>query len=94
MFAPESILKTWRKFNAFPMETLTKVWFYDKANGKKQRDVTLMQEHREQYGMSGNCFDLALWLLDEFNKDGWNRSLSHWSQFEYGRCSRCSSSHK
>ena len=29
-----------------------------------------MREHREQFGMSGNCFDLALWLLDEFKRDG------------------------
>ena len=29
-----------------------------------------MREHREQFGMSGNCFDLAIWLLDEFIKDG------------------------
>ncbi|RHW43316.1 hypothetical protein D1B31_01205 [Neobacillus notoginsengisoli] len=70
MLATESILKTWEKFNAFPMETLTKAWFFRKGTDKKQRDVSLMREHREQYGMSGNCFDLALWLLDEFKKDG------------------------
>lgn len=70
MLASESILKTWEKFNDFPMETLTKVWFYNQGNSKKQRDVSLMREHREQFGMSGNCFDLALWLLDEFKRDG------------------------
>jgi hypothetical protein len=70
MNAPESILKTWTKFNDFPMETLTKVWFYHQGTVKKQRDVSLMREHREQFGMSGNCFDLALWLLDEFQRDG------------------------
>ncbi|MGM0830327.1 MAG: hypothetical protein ACQEU4_19075 [Bacillota bacterium] len=70
MLASESILKTWEKFNDFPMETLTKVWFYNQGNIKKQRDVSLMREHREQFGMSGNCFDLALWLLDEFKRDG------------------------
>ncbi|WP_246364030.1 hypothetical protein [Halobacillus locisalis] len=29
-----------------------------------------MKEHRRKYGLSGNCFDLAIWLLDEFRKDG------------------------
>ena len=70
MIASESILRTWGKFNDFPMETLTKVWFYKQGSMKKQRDVSLMREHREQFGMSGNCFDLALWLLDEFKRDG------------------------
>ncbi len=70
MLPTKSILKTWDKFNYFPMETLTKVWFYSSTRGKKQRDVSLMREHREQYGVTGNCFDLALWLLDEFAKDG------------------------
>ncbi|TYS86108.1 hypothetical protein [Rossellomorea aquimaris] len=70
MIASESILKTWNKFNDFPMETLTKVWFYNGGSAKKQRDVSLMREHREQFGMSGNCFDLALWLLDEFKRNG------------------------
>ncbi|MFI8685731.1 hypothetical protein [Rossellomorea sp. NPDC077527] len=70
MIASDSILKTWEKFKDFPMETLTKVWFYNGGTAKKQRDVSLMREHREQFGMSGNCFDLALWLLDEFKRDG------------------------
>ncbi|MGG4170053.1 hypothetical protein ABEW00_21625 [Rossellomorea vietnamensis] len=70
MIASDSILNTWNKFNDFPMETLTKVWFYQQGSLMKQRDVSLMREHREQFGMSGNCFDLALWLLDEFKRDG------------------------
>ena len=70
MYATESILKTWKKFDDFPMETFTKMWFYHMSNSKKQRDVSIMREHREQYGITGNCFDLALWLLDEFKKDG------------------------
>lgn len=70
MFAPESILTTWIKFDSFPMETLTKAWFYKQGTRKKQRDVALMKEHRNKYGLSGNCFDLAIWLLDEFQKDG------------------------
>ncbi|WP_033829051.1 hypothetical protein [Bacillus andreraoultii] len=70
LLATKDILATWEKFNDFPMETLTKVWFYKKGSSKKQRDVSLMREHRQQYGLSGNCFDLAIWLLDEFKKDG------------------------
>jgi len=70
MFATQSINATWEKFHDFPMETLTKVWYNAKGYEKKQRDVSLMREHREQYGITGNCFDLALWLLDEFKRDG------------------------
>ena len=66
----ESILATWEKFHDFPMETLTKLWIYNKKENKKQRDVSLMREHREQYGITGNCFDLTIWLLDEFKKAG------------------------
>ena len=70
MFAPRNILTTWKKFDDCPMETLTKVWFHTKSNNKKQRDISLMKEHRQQYGITSNCFDLAIWLLDEFQKDG------------------------
>lgn len=69
MYATEDILSVWRKFDDFPMETLTKAWYFHKAGKKKQRDVSLMKEHRAQYGNSGNCFDLAIWLLDEFAKN-------------------------
>ncbi|MDF2038181.1 hypothetical protein P2R12_14540 [Cytobacillus oceanisediminis] len=68
--APHSILSIWKRFDCFPMETLTKAWFYDKAGIKKQRDVSLMKEHRAQYGITGNCFDLAIWLLHEFKQAG------------------------
>ncbi|CAM4290481.1 hypothetical protein BAMA_03870 [Bacillus manliponensis] len=70
MLAPNYIVTTWRKFDSFPMETLTKAWFYQKGTTKKQRSVSLMKEHREEYGITGNCFDLAIWLLDEFKNDG------------------------
>lgn len=70
MLAPNHIITTWRKFDHFPMETLTKAWFYQKGTNKKQRSVSLMKEHREEYGITGNCFDLAIWLLNEFKKDG------------------------
>lgn len=70
MLAPQSILTTWKNFDQFPMETFTKAWFFKQGTHKKQRDVSLMREHRSMYGLSGNCFDLAIWLLDEFQKDG------------------------
>jgi hypothetical protein len=70
MNAPQSIMYTWRKFDTFPMETITKAWLYPRRIGKKQRDVNEMKEHRSEYGVTGNCFDLAIWLLDEFRKDG------------------------
>lgn len=70
MIASNDILLTWRKFDRFPMETLTKAWYDQRAGEKKQRDVSLMKEHYRQYGISGNCFDLAIWLLDEFQKNG------------------------
>lgn len=70
MIAPKPIIDVWRRFDAFPMETLTKAWYYNKSEGNKQRNVSLMKEHREQFGITGNCFDLALWLLDEFKRAG------------------------
>lgn len=70
MNAPENILAVWRRFDDFPMETLTKAWFHPRAGENKQRSVELMKEHRQRYGITGNCFDLALWLLDEFRKEG------------------------
>ncbi|MBT2711010.1 hypothetical protein J7I91_24050 [Pseudomonas sp. ISL-84] len=63
-------MSVWRKFDGFPMETLTKAWYYDKGGLKKQRDVSLMKEHRAKYGITGNCFDLAIWLLHEFKQAG------------------------
>ena len=70
MKATDEILSVWKKFDEFPMETLTKAWHYGKAGSKKQRDLSLMKEHKEQYGITGNCFDLSIWLLDEFAKGG------------------------
>ena len=43
---------------------------HSKGQGGVQRGVSLMKEHRQKYGLSGNCFDLTVWLLDEFRKDG------------------------
>ncbi|NGZ76686.1 hypothetical protein GYN08_15280 [Saccharibacillus sp. VR-M41] len=70
MKATEEILRVWRRFDDFPMETLTKAWLH--ANGEKfgPRSVERMREDRGKYGTSGNCFDLALWLLDELRNEG------------------------
>ncbi|TCP53711.1 hypothetical protein EV586_10555 [Tumebacillus sp. BK434] len=65
MQASAEILAVWQKFDPFPMETLTKAW-----HRGGQRTVAEMKAHREQYGTSGNCFDLAIWLLEEFRAAG------------------------
>lgn len=70
MKASEEILAVWRKFDGFPMETLTKAWLYSKRGNRKQRDVETMKQHREEFGVTGNCFDLAIWLLDAFKEAG------------------------
>lgn len=70
MEAPEEILSVWRQFDDFPMETLTKAWYYQRSGEQKQRSVELMKQHRDQYGITGNCFDLAIWLLAAFDRAG------------------------
>ncbi|WP_317450935.1 hypothetical protein [Alkalibacillus aidingensis] len=70
MLPPKEILSTWKKFDNFPMETLTKLWYFEQEQEPKQRSVSLMKEHREQFGVSGNCFDLAIWLMDKFKREG------------------------
>lgn len=72
MKATQDILQIWRKFNDFPMETITKAWYSQISLDNKQRTVELMKLHREKYGTSGNCFDLAIWLIDEFRKNDLN----------------------
>ncbi|NMO97040.1 hypothetical protein [Paenibacillus lemnae] len=69
MKAAKEILEVWRAFDHFPMETLTKAWYLQSGDEPKQRSVDLMKMHREQYGTSGNCFDLALWLLEELRQN-------------------------
>lgn len=70
MEAPAEILSIWRQFDNFPMETLTKAWYYQRSGEQKQRSVELMKQQREQYGITGNCFDLAIWLLAAFDEAG------------------------
>ncbi|WP_254854028.1 hypothetical protein [Halobacillus salinus] len=75
MQAPESILKIWNRFDSFPMDTLVKVWHYDPQRELQQRTVEEMRKHRAKYGITGNCFDLALWLWQEFRENGVEASL-------------------
>lgn len=70
MKATQDILQVWRKFDHHPMETLTKAWYFSQSDLMKQRSAAQMKEHREQFGTSGNCFDLALWLIEEFKAEG------------------------
>ncbi len=70
MHAPPSILHVWNQFRHFPMERLTKVWVANKQPEKRQRTVAQMKEHYDQFNITGNCFDLAIWLLDEFRQHG------------------------
>ncbi|MGD7044533.1 hypothetical protein [Jeotgalibacillus proteolyticus] len=70
MLPPASILRTWNKFDRFAMETVTKRWNYHPDKPFQQRSVSQMKEQRDQFGVSGNCFDLAIWLLNEFKHDG------------------------
>ncbi|ANU14840.1 hypothetical protein [Planococcus halocryophilus] len=68
--APAEILTVWRQFDSFPMETLTKAWYYQHSGVTKQRSVEQMVAHHSQYGITGNCFDLAIWLLSAFDEAG------------------------
>ncbi|WP_172195034.1 hypothetical protein [Saccharibacillus qingshengii] len=70
MKATEEILRVWKRFDEFPMETITKAWLHANGEPFKPRSVARMREHRIQYGTSGNCFDLALWLMDELRSEG------------------------
>lgn len=70
MRATPDLLQVWNTFDRHPMETLTKAWMLSQPSGGKQRSVELMKEHRHQYGTSGNCFDLAIWLIHEFKSNG------------------------
>jgi len=70
MKATEDIMQVWSQFDSFPMETLTKAWYSRQTGLPIQRSVDLMREHREAFGTSGNCFDLAIWLIEAFREVG------------------------
>ncbi len=64
------IQRVWAGFDSFPMETLTKAWHLKNAPDTRQRRIWQMADHRRRTGASGNCFDLSLWLMDEYRKAG------------------------
>lgn len=64
--APHEILAVWKRFDPFPMETITKAWLLKHFPSKGQRTVEEMIDHRSKTQASGNCFDLAIWLIHEF----------------------------
>ena len=67
---PQNLFEVWRRFDAFPMETITKAWFLKHHPHVGQRSVEMMIDHRNKTGASGNCFDLAIWLVHEFALSG------------------------
>jgi hypothetical protein len=70
MNAPNEILQVWNQFKHFPMETLTKAWYASQNPTKYQRSVAQMKAHYDKYKITGNCFDLAIWLLHELKEYG------------------------
>ena len=72
MRATDDLLQVWNQFDSYPMETLTKAWYAEASGDGRQRSVEIMVEHRDRYGLSGNCFDLALWLLHAYKAIGIN----------------------
>lgn len=64
------ILNVWKEFDQFPMETLTKYWVAKHFPSKRQRTVKQMKMHYAIYNITGNCFDLTLWLLERFRANG------------------------
>ncbi|MDI5789086.1 hypothetical protein PO124_13705 [Bacillus licheniformis] len=55
---------------------------YHQAGDGRQREVSMMKEHYQEYGIAGNCFDLSIWLLDEFTKTEWKLSNRPFVQTE------------
>lgn len=65
MRAPEPIRHLYAGLAGIPMETLTKAWWWEQCGGRpRQRSRAEMEAHRRRCGTGGNCFDLALWLLE------------------------------
>lgn len=67
---PKHLMAVWRRFDAVPMETLTKAWISTTPRGSHQRSVERMERDHRRHGTGGNCFDLALWLLRDLASAG------------------------
>jgi len=48
MKATREVLQVWHMFDDYPMETITKAWYFSQPDEIKQRSVDLMKEHRSQ----------------------------------------------
>ncbi|MBT4792602.1 MAG: hypothetical protein HON90_13600 [Halobacteriovoraceae bacterium] len=68
MNAPKNIIDTWNKFSFLPMETITKAWNLKNFPRQQQRSIQTIINHHKRSGASGNCFDLAIWLIHEFKR--------------------------
>ncbi|MCA9662320.1 MAG: hypothetical protein KC486_28530 [Myxococcales bacterium] len=68
--APPVLLEIWSTFDGYPMETLTKAWVARSRGGPRQRSVDELEAHRARTGASGNCFDLAIWLVHRLRVAG------------------------
>lgn len=70
MRASKLIEAVYAKFDLYPMENLTKAWHLQQVGKGVQRTVRQMEQHRREFGVAGNCFDLVFWLLSEFERSG------------------------
>lgn len=71
MFAPDAILRTWRRFDAFPMETLTKAWFYHQGGDQKQRNVSMMKEHHQSTALPAIALTFRFGCWTSLQKTEW-----------------------
>jgi len=68
--SPKEIHDVWAKFDQHHMETLTKAWCVKHDARPRQRNAKALATHKRRYGACGNCFDLAISLIDEFTRAG------------------------
>jgi hypothetical protein len=60
------LIDVWRRFDDFPMETLSKAWRREPRQWRRDE----LRAQRAQVGSSGNCFDLAVWLWEDLRDAG------------------------
>lgn len=68
MKAPAEIMNVYKKFDEIGLETLSKAWYKSRRTQRFQRTVDEIEVDYKKFGTTGNCFDLALWLYDAFQK--------------------------
>jgi hypothetical protein len=67
---PQKILEVWSRFDSSSMETLTKAWCVKHHAKPRQRSAAALAAHKHRYEAHGNCFDLAVSLIDKFTHAG------------------------